>query len=399
MSEARVQLPADWTWRPLKELADVVSGGTPARENPAFWGGDVPWVTPTDITGTKGLRLTFTAEKITIKGLNSSSANLLPKGAVLMTSRATVGESKLATMAVATNQGFKSLVPHANADGLYLLYQMQFLKAKYANFGTGTTFLEVNKKDTEKFQIPVPPTVAEQRGIAEVLSALDEQIEATEASISKRKIILTGLLHDLIPDPTNLRHSPGHSLLGKKAGIRRGASPRPIDSPRWFSGAGRGWVRISDVTRTNRFLAVTEQKLSPAGEACSVAVDPGQVIMSICATVGEPRMVTEPVCIHDGFVVFDRHPELDARYLRHLLVRSRPWFLARGQIGTQSNLNTGLVGSLPIAPPSIDEQELIADAIDNAYDAVDAEIAEAAKLRLQKQGLMRDLLTGKVRVH
>ena len=243
------------------------------------------------------------------------------------------------------------------------------------------------------------PSLEEQRGIAEVLSTLDEQIEATEASISKRKIILTGLLHDLIPDPTDLMHSPGHSLLGKKAGIRRGASPRPIDSPRWFSGAGRGWVRISDVTRTNRFLAVTEQKLSPAGEACSVAVDPGQVIMSICATVGEPRMVTEPVCIHDGFVVFDRHPELDARYLRHLLVRSRPWFLARGQTGTQSNLNTGLVGSLPIAPPSIDEQELIADAIDNAYDAVDAEVAEAAKLRLQKQGLMRDLLTGKVRVH
>lgn len=243
------------------------------------------------------------------------------------------------------------------------------------------------------------PKFEEQRDIASVLSALDEQIEQTETSISKRNIILEGLLHDLFPDPSDLMQFPGHSLLGKKAGIRRGASPRPIDSPRWFSNTGRGWVRISDVTRTNRFLAVTEQKLSLAGEACSVAVDPGQVIMSICATVGEPRMVTEPVCIHDGFVVFDRHPELDSRYLRHLLVRSRPWFLARGQIGTQSNLNTGLVGSLPIAPPSIDEQELIADTIDYAYAAVDMEVAEAAKLRLQKQGLTRDLLTGKVRVH
>lgn len=204
MSEARALLPSGWVWRPLKELAHVVSGGTPSRDNPAFWNGDVPWVTPTDITGTKSLRLTSTAEKITTKGLNCSGAKLLPEGTILMTSRATVGESKLATMAVATNQGFKSLIPREGVDGLYLLYQMQFFKEKYANFGTGTTFLEVNKKDTEQFQIPVPSTKEEQCGIGKVLSALDEQIELTEALVLKNTEVKRALAMAVLAKPKGL---------------------------------------------------------------------------------------------------------------------------------------------------------------------------------------------------
>src|SRR5688500_17092712 len=102
--------------------------------------------------------------------------------------------------------------------------------------------------------------------------------------------------------------------LGKLARIRRGASPRPIDDPRWFAREGPGWVRISDVTKAKGRLRRTEQCLSPDGIARTVGVGPGDVLMSICATIGEPVIVDMDAGIHDGFVVFDQfEADLDRR--------------------------------------------------------------------------------------
>ena len=85
--------------------------------------------------------------------------------------------------------------------------------------------------------------------------------------------------------------------------IRRGASPRPINDPRYFGGKV-GWVRISDVTASRRFLRKTKQYLSPLGEANSVRVYPGDIVMSICGSVGCPIIVDMDACVHDGFVHF-----------------------------------------------------------------------------------------------
>src|SRR5208337_5618771 len=87
------------------------------------------------------------------------------------------------------------------------------------------------------------------------------------------------------------------------AKVRRGASPRPIDDPKWFGGE-TGCVRIVDVTRSGRYLRSTEQYLSPIGVSRSVRVDKGDLIMSICATIGRPVIIDMPACIHDGFVQF-----------------------------------------------------------------------------------------------
>src|SRR4026208_2300368 len=105
-------LPIGWKLEPLGQLAQVVSGGTPSRHVPEFWrDGTIPWVTPTDITNTGGRYLSESCEGITELGLQSCSAKKLPSGALLMTSRATLGEVRIALREVCTNQGFKSLIP------------------------------------------------------------------------------------------------------------------------------------------------------------------------------------------------------------------------------------------------------------------------------------------------
>lgn len=190
------------------------------------------------------------------------------------------------------------------------------------------------------------------------------------------------------------------TTLGKIAKIRRGASPRPIDSPQWFANEGYGWVRIIDVTRSNGRLRSTEQYLSPKGITQSVSVKPGQLIMSICATIGEPAIVEFNVCIHDGFVLFDEYDKnLDTNFLYYFLCYWKPNFRGYGQTGTQANLNTDIVASTPILLPPIPEQQQIAKILDTVDKAIAQTETLIAKYKRVKTGLMQDLLTRGIDEH
>lgn len=181
--------------------------------------------------------------------------------------------------------------------------------------------------------------------------------------------------------------------------ITRGASPRPIESPRWFDSRSRvGWVRISDVTSSRRYLVDTVQKLSTAGIRNSRPVPAGSLIMSICATVGRPIETQIDTCIHDGFVVFEQ-PTVDQSFLYHLLSSLEPGWSKRGQTGSQMNLNTGLINSCAVAMPSSRrEQRAIAEALSDADALLDGLDRLIAKKRDLKQATMQQLLTGKTRL-
>jgi type I restriction enzyme S subunit len=182
-------------------------------------------------------------------------------------------------------------------------------------------------------------------------------------------------------------------------GIYRGASPRPIDDPVWFDGKSNvGWVRISDVTQSGRYLTETTQRLSSKGIQSSRYLSSGALIMSICATVGRPIETRIDVCIHDGFVVFDR-PSVEQSFLYHLLKKLEPEWSNKGQTGSQMNLNTGLIKSTQVPlPPSKAEQRAIAEALSDADALIESLEQLIAKKRQIKQGIMQALLTGKQRL-
>lgn len=101
--------------------------------------------------------------------------------------------------------------------------------------------------------------------------------------------------------------------------IKRGASPRPIQDPKYF-GNGRGWIRISDVSKSHKYLEKTKDYLSKLGESESVAVNEGDVIMSIAATVGRPIIIRMKACIHDGFILFSElSDDINNEFLYYLL--------------------------------------------------------------------------------
>ena len=187
--------------------------------------------------------------------------------------------------------------------------------------------------------------------------------------------------------------------LGDVANICRGASPRPIDSPKWFDeNSDIGWVRISDITRAKKYLKTTVQKLTAEGVKHSRYVPSSNLIMSICATVGRPILNQIDVCIHDGFVVFG-NCTVDKQYLYYFLDSVEQDWSKHGQTGSQMNLNTRLINDTVFPMPKVfSEQTRIATILSDMDAEIAALEAKLAKYRHIKQGMMQNLLTGRIRL-
>ena len=169
----------EWKSCTLSSLGTIVGGATPSTKKPEnYEGGTIPWITPKDLSGFSGRYISHGERNITEKGLNSCSAQMMPKHSVLFSSRAPIGYVAISNCEVCTNQGFKSIVPNENTDYLFLYYLLQYKKKDIENLGSGTTFKEVSANTMKNVEVRVPAEKSEQIRIARVLSAIDDKIEA-----------------------------------------------------------------------------------------------------------------------------------------------------------------------------------------------------------------------------
>ena len=161
--------------------------------------------------------------------------------------------------------------------------------------------------------------------------------------------------------------------------VQRGASPRPIDDPKYFDDEGEyAWVRIADVSASDGELRDTTQRLSDLGSSLSVKINPGELFISIAGTVGKPCISTIKACIHDGFVYF---PTLQIPPIfLYRIFEAGVCYGGLGKFGTQLNLNTDTIGSIRIALPPTDELNAILAFLDLETGKIDALIAEQRRL-------------------
>ena len=184
----------------LGDIADIYSGGTPDTENEGFWNGNILWCTPSDITNT-GKYIERTEVTISEAGLQKSSAVLLPVGAVLMCSRATIGPRTIAKVPITTNQGFKNFVCKENLDNEFLYYALDTVLPDLLKKAAGNTFKEVSKSDIANSKILVPG-LDEQKAIACRLATADMELDLFEQELAawqqKKKALMQLLLTGLV---------------------------------------------------------------------------------------------------------------------------------------------------------------------------------------------------------
>ena len=169
-----MNLPGHWKTARLGEVTDIFKGGTPKRSVEKYFEGDIPWAIPTDVTALgSALYIDDTNTHISEEALGRSAARLLPVGTVLLTSRATIGETAIPTVPMATNQGFANFICKDMLLNIYLAYYLRYVKKRLIDLAHGSTFKEITKGTLLNVEIPLP-SLPEQRAIAHVLQAIQE---------------------------------------------------------------------------------------------------------------------------------------------------------------------------------------------------------------------------------
>jgi len=242
------------------------------------------------------------------------------------------------------------------------------------------------------------PMFNEQLKIASFLTMIRDRIQTQKKIIEDLVILKSNTAQNIFNQVFKFKDSEGNDFrnwqikkLGDVCEIKRGASPRPISDSKWFDDDSKiGWVRISDVTKSDKYLEKTEQYLSNAGISKSRLVKKGNMIMSICATIGKPIYTNFDVCIHDGFVVFE-NLTLDKEFLYYYLDFIQLNWYKYGQPGIQVNLNSEIVNNESVVVPVIEEQIKIAEFLSKFDEKIKLENELLTQYENQKKYLLQNL--------
>lgn len=319
----------------------------------------------------------------------------------------------------ALNQHIFKVVPR-EVDRRELFWTLKAVTAHVEEQAHGIIgMVHITKGDLGSIVIPVPPP-AEQNAIASFLDRETAKIDALIAEQERLLALLAEKRRAVISDAVTKGLNPnapmkdsGVAWLGQVpthwevraikwlSPVLRGASPRPIDDPKYFDDDGEfAWVRIADSSASDGVLRGTKQRLSELGSSLSVRLNPGQLFVSIAGTVGKPCIAGIKCCIHDGFVYF---PKLQIRpdFLFRVF-EDGTCYAGLGKMGTQLNLNTDTIGAIRIGVPPSDEIDAILEFIadrSREFDLLRQEVQRGISLLKERRAaLIASVVTGQVDV-
>lgn len=150
------KISKNYTIFKLQDIAEITGGSTPSRDRIDFWNGNIPWLTPTDVTNHNKIELNKTKENITELGLKDISNRIYPPGTILYCSRATIGYAIINEVPMTTNQGFSNFIVNENVSNYFLYFLLKYLTPELTRLAGGSTFLEISKSALRKYKVVIP---------------------------------------------------------------------------------------------------------------------------------------------------------------------------------------------------------------------------------------------------
>jgi type I restriction enzyme S subunit len=350
-----------WRTARLDEVAQVLGGGTPSRQISRYFGGGIAWATPTDVTALDQLYIASTKESVTDEGLENSSTKLMSPGAVLLTSRATIGYTAVATVPICTNQGFVNFVCGNDLLPEFLAYWLRTQKEKMLQHAGGTTFKEIARGTLRKFEISYPPT-DEQRRIVDQLSRAEGIVRLRRQAQQKAAELIPAIFVDMFGDPATNPNGLAVVTLGEVlASADYGSSSKASDAD-----AGLPMIRMGNVDYSGN-VDLSDLKyvdLAP-DDVVRFGLKDGDILFN--------RTNSKELVGKTGLWIGDREAILASYFIRLRVSeqKARPFFVwafmnsphmkrvlfetARGAIG-QANINSRELRAFRIPLPDLDEQ-------------------------------------------
>ncbi|WOX53882.1 restriction endonuclease subunit S [Aeromonas sp. CD] len=400
-------IPSTWAMSNIGAISDVVAGGTPKADDKSNFsapGTGFAWLTPADLSGYMEKYISHGSRDLSEKGLATSSAKLMPAGALLFSSRAPIGYVAIAANKISTNQGFKNFVFSNEIASTYAYYFLKSIRGLAESLGTGTTFKEISGATAKTLPFVIPP-FAEQKEISDRLDKLLAQVEATQARLARipeiikrfRQSVLSAAVSGKLTEEWRSKNTVNQPRKEKLASVvsflDQGWSPKCINEPV----QNNQWGVIKTSAVQPGFFLKEENKTLPEELKPRTALT--LLKDDILITRAGPRSRCGITCIVD-----DDYPNLmicDKVYrirtnVKHLLPQYLNWCLnsptylsyieelktgisESGMNMTQSKLN-GLVINLP----QVEEQTEIVRRVEQLFayaDSIELQ-AKAAKERV-----------------
>ena len=424
---------SEWREYRISEIADIVGGSTPSTSDPSNFNGDIPWMTPKDLSGPHDRYVSRGERNLSRKGLESCSAQLLPRGTVLVTSRAPIGYAAIAKNPITTNQGFRNLVPKPGVDSEFLYYWVKANVEELRRHASGSTFQELTGTALAQIRIRVPP-LPEQHAIAHILGTLDDKIELnrrmSETLEAMARALFKAWFVDFEPVRAKMegRWERGQSLPGLPAHLYDLFPDRLVESE--LGEIPEGWrvVELEQVIEINPPRVLRRGQCAPYLDMASMPTR-GHVPLRVVErpytsgtrfTNGDTLLARITPCLENGktaFVDFLAPNEVGWGSTEFIVLRPKPplpaefgYCLARDpdfrEFAIQSM--TGTSGRQRVQPEALARYLLVvpSDGVAKAFGALvepwfrkaSASERESRTLAALRDALLPKLIRGEIRV-
>ena len=401
----------EWKEVTLEEIGTIVGGATPSTKRTSFYDGDIPWLTPKDLSANSNKYIFRGERNITAEGFNSCSCKMLPKGSVLFSSRAPIGYVAIAASEMCTNQGFKSVIPNEDTDSEFLYYLLKYNKDNIVSQGSGTTFAEVSGKTMKGIEVVVPKEVDDQRRIASILSSLDRKIELNNkinADLEEMaQTIFKNWFVDFEPfkDGKFVDSELGMIPEGWKVGclgdmgtIVCGKTPSKANSN--YYGGDIPFIKIPDM-HGNVFVESSEDRLTEHGSLSQIKklIPPYSLMVSCIATVGLVSINTKPSHTNQQINTVIPHNKSALFYLYQHIKNNEEFLKNMGRGGTTTlNVNTKSFSNIRLLIPSETALEQFHKIVEGLFKKIELNMHESRTLSLLRDTLLPRLMSGELEV-
>lgn len=338
------QKDAGWQVKKIREIATVVTGGTPSKNNPEHWGDSTPFLTPSDQVF--GARQAVTSRFLSVEGKESFSRRMVDSGAIAITCiGATIGKVSYVQVPTVTNQQINSLAADEKyAHGLYLYYLFTTLPEELYAIASGSATPIVSKSVLENFEIAIP-SYADQKRAAEILGSLDDKIEANSRLIQNLEELADLTFDSHLEDLSEVLENTTYGSLN----FFGGGTPN-TKTPDYWDGEVN-WVTPTDVTSLkSHTLFESSRKITEAGlAACSSKLHPaGSIMMTSRATIGRFAVNQVPAATNQGFIVVQPANEYERWWIYHSMKKDVELFLLLANGATFLELSRRVFKDIPL---------------------------------------------------
>lgn len=421
------EVPIGWNIVPLKRIFSLKNGATPKSDQSDLWDGEITWITPADLNFERPEIITHSKRTISVKGAESCAVSIVPKGSIIISTRAPIGSIGLSGIDLCTNQGCRSLVPDEGVSSRFFLYFLYSAVSELQVLGKGTTFLELSSDSLASFSSCFP-SLPEQQAIASFLDCecgkIDTLIAEQERMIAllaeKRQAIISHAVTKGLNPNAPMKDSgilwigmvPERWEIRKLKSISRletGHTPSRQHPEYWVKQECKiPWFTLADVgflrDDRNIYINKTEQKISQIGLDNSAArILPSEsVILSRTASVGFSGITTLPLAVSQDFSVWICGKSLWPRYLLLCLRSMRNEFRRLMMGSTHQTIYMPDIEAIRVPLPPLDEQIAITNHLFDTTNKMDASIAEITHsislLKERRAALISAAVTGKIDV-